>query len=578
MPWRSVRWLAVALVATSAGGATAQAPTAPLLRGTVTVPGGGPAVGALVRAQGAAGAARALTDELGRYRLVLPAPGRYALTLARIGFEPESFDSVEVTASSREVLRDLVAATAAVQLPELVAKGRAACERAKRDPATIALFEQLRTALDAVELSMDDAPLYGGVRTFERWLEPRKGVALLESSAERRGVGRRLFASLPAESLATVGYVHEEPGSVTYVAPDTRVLRADIFSDTHCFRALRADSANRKRVALAFEPRTHQPDLVDVDGALLFDAFTLELQELRFRYVGLRRQPGEALAGGSIEFERFPTGQWFIRRWVIRMPVTIASAEVQRLAESAPPENPIREAAHRGGDLPLVKEDGGSVLFLGRDPADRTFRARPGLVTGLVSDSLAGGALAGAVVTLTDLDRRVTTGTDGAFAFDSVPAGMHRLTVTHPRIDRWYVQPVNLKVDVEPGSARRVRVAIPPLAELYPQLCPGAAGRADGPTIVAVVARATAGGAVVPGLRLIVRWQEPAVLVGNAGSVRELTQSLVTDEAGRAYICDARPGVSLRIAASGRKKGDLEFVPAWAERRWAELELDLSRF
>ena len=79
-----------------------------------------------------------------------------------------------------------------------------------------------------------------------------------------------------------------------------------------------------------------------------------------------------------------------------------------------------------------------------------------GTVQGTVVDEDGGAPLAAAVVTIAELDRSATTGSDGAFAFDDVPAGDYRLTVT-----RRGFAPLTSALTVTPGSPVRLDLRLP---------------------------------------------------------------------------------------------------------------------
>ena len=79
-----------------------------------------------------------------------------------------------------------------------------------------------------------------------------------------------------------------------------------------------------------------------------------------------------------------------------------------------------------------------------------------GSVQGAVVDDATGAPQAGAVVTLAEIGRSVTTGPDGRFMFDDVPVGDHNLTVT-----RQGFAPVTSPITVVVGSPVRVEVRLP---------------------------------------------------------------------------------------------------------------------
>lgn len=79
-----------------------------------------------------------------------------------------------------------------------------------------------------------------------------------------------------------------------------------------------------------------------------------------------------------------------------------------------------------------------------------------GLVQGTVVDEGGGAPLAAAIVTIEELDRSATTGSDGAFSFSHVPAGDYSLTVR-----RQGFAPLTSGITVAAGSPVRLDLRLP---------------------------------------------------------------------------------------------------------------------
>ena len=79
-----------------------------------------------------------------------------------------------------------------------------------------------------------------------------------------------------------------------------------------------------------------------------------------------------------------------------------------------------------------------------------------GTVQGTVVDEGGGAPLAAAVVTIEELDRSATTGSDGAFSFSDVPAGDYSLTVR-----RQGFGPLTSRITVAAGSPVRLDLRLP---------------------------------------------------------------------------------------------------------------------
>ena len=84
-------------------------------------------------------------------------------------------------------------------------------------------------------------------------------------------------------------------------------------------------------------------------------------------------------------------------------------------------------------------------------------QAQPaGAVEGTVADEGGGAPLAAAVVRIEELGRSATTGSDGRFSFDDVPAGDYRLTVT-----RQGFAPLTSRITVTAGAPIRLDLRLP---------------------------------------------------------------------------------------------------------------------
>jgi len=95
------------------------------IRGRVLDPARRPLVGALVELRDLSGKSLEImiTSPSGAFQLTAPASGRYLFRVAAIGFQPRPPSSLDVPADG-VVLPDIVLATMAMRLPDLVALGR----------------------------------------------------------------------------------------------------------------------------------------------------------------------------------------------------------------------------------------------------------------------------------------------------------------------------------------------------------------------------------------------------------------------------------------------------------------------
>jgi hypothetical protein len=122
-----------------------------------------------------------------------------------------------------------------------------------------------------------------------------------------------------------------------------------------------------------------------------------------------------------------------------------AAGVVLALALAAPP-------AQAQGKLPPVPRDMSSLI-------------------GAVDDSIRGGRLAGALVTVVDANRSGVTDANGIFMIDSIAPGEHRLVVTHPMLDTLNVQIVSDPIMLLAGERQEVEAHTPSFEEVRAKAC-----------------------------------------------------------------------------------------------------------
>jgi hypothetical protein len=93
-------------------------------------------------------------------------------------------------------------------------------------------------------------------------------------------------------------------------------------------------------------------------------------------------------------------------------------------------------------------------------------------VLGLVDDSLRGRPLAGAKVQVLGTEKSTTTGPDGIFRLDSMPAGETVLFVKHPFLDTMFVTVISPKLNLVAGKLEQVFVTSPPIDRVRERICP----------------------------------------------------------------------------------------------------------
>jgi hypothetical protein len=140
-------------------------------------------------------------------------------------------------------------------------------------------------------------------------------------------------------------------------------------------------------------------------------------------------------------------------RWPLRLFATLA------LAAALAPISARAQAA-----LPPVPKDFASLI-------------------GAVDDSIRGGRLIGAVVTVVGTQRRGVTDANGIFQIDSISPGLHEVSVAHPLLDTLGLQVRSAPFTLSGGERVQVGARTPTFEEVRAKACTRGA-LASGPAIL----------------------------------------------------------------------------------------------
>jgi hypothetical protein len=526
MPIRAA--LLLALLISLPARAAAQA-----VRGTVVDGAGSPVPGALVALVGEDGrvAGEVLADGGGRFLVRATVPGRFTLRARRVGYRTSSSPALTLAAGETADYR-MVAAVERVTLPALTATSERRCTSAT-DPGVVTLWEEARKALDATAVTSRQYPYR---YTMRRGLRHVDAGTLLTRSEETHTDDALLstpFVAVPAEQLATRGYIEEAGDTTVFFAPDAQVLLSQSFLELHCFTAKAGDVWHRGMVGLGFAPVCRTGRRADVEGVLWMDARTAELRVLEYGYTGIPAVQMPREVGGRVEFRRLPEGGWIVSRWRIRMP------DAPRVVRSGVPS---ARAAGLSMSVPGLAEETGEVLAI----RDRAGAAVPlegaARLAGLVYDSTRGAPLAGARVYLAGTQSFTVTDSAGRYVLDGVAEGVYSLGYAHPRLDSLRYSPQPVQVVVTPPLAMARDLAIPSLARLLTAACPAAAPAAETGAFAGLVT-AQGDGRPMAGVPVRAAWQRP----GEAGDSAHLIS--VTDEAGAYRFCAVPERQAVMVAA-----------------------------
>ncbi|HWC06376.1 MAG TPA: TonB-dependent receptor [Gemmatimonadota bacterium] len=308
----------------------------------------------LLRADGTQVAAT-LSDLQGRFRLEAPGPGEYGLGVDRIGYLSVRTPVFPLPAG-RTIEYRLSVRVEPVELSGIDVAVDTDCRvRPGEELASARVWEEARKALNATAWTQRKGLLRYAVRSTERQLDPWTRKVEGEQTRTRRGLSRGSpYVALEVSRLAEGGFARLDGETHVYYAPDATTLLSDWFLDRHCFHVVPSGDAEPGLVGLAFEP-TEGGRRVDLEGTLWLDEETAELTRLDFDYTGLPPSMGRVEAGGRVEFDRLPTGEWIVPRWSIRMPVV-------RGAGPDLYDHLAMDPAERGPVLLAYEEDIGEVL------------------------------------------------------------------------------------------------------------------------------------------------------------------------------------------------------------------------
>lgn len=487
----------------------------------ITDNGGAPVPGAIVLLTSATGArlSGTLTDEQGRFRLTLPAPGTAGLRVDVVGYRSQVVAPFRVD-SGATVTRDIRFRFERTALPAVAVTATSRCEPVSGETGDAPrLWAEARKTLEASRLAVLESRFRIALRRYDRTVSLPDSVLRTSRSWTQRAVSSNPFETLPPDVVARAGFSIERDSARYYYAPDAAVLLSDDFVAGHCFGTRRGGPAGT--IGLTFRPQQAR-GRIDIDGTLWLDSASAELRSLEYRYVPAVGRP--AVGGGYVAFGRYPSGLWGVQRWAIRLPV-LRVLESRRRPDGA---------LGRFVDtlVTAFREEGGELVT----GAVASSGAR---LTGLVFDSTSGLPLAGATITVEGLGVTVTTDSTGTFVADSLEEGDVRVRAWHPRLD-------SLGLSLPPASVRLRRsgestasFAVPGIAAIARVRCDAAE---RGATRIVTGLLHGAGDTVITSADVVLLERRP-----DADTL--VRHDAVTNDVGRYAFCGVTPGADAWITA-----------------------------
>ena len=530
---RASRAIAVAAAWPSIAGAQ-------VVRGSVTErETGAPVVGALISLDpaGTVGVSanplrRVLSNARGEFMVILPQPGRFRLSIRRIGMRPW-IDDLELPAGISRVT--VVLDRISELLPVVTVRDSSLCVTRGRDAERIsALWEAASTALATSIVSDADTVTGRRLVRIERLRLPYNMEIASEnvhSYDATDGLDDVRFASASGDSLSLTGYWRNAGlNHMEFLAPDARALLSSAFLRDHCFTVAEGGRNRAEEVGLTFEPVKGRRR--DIAGTLWLDARNFELRNLEFHWLDLPPTMRHERIGGDIQFVRLPDGTWLVHRWALRMP-----------RPGSVMTNRPTGMGQRDVTPDTLVEQGGLIVLHGLGD-----NGPPGLVTGEIKRPDRK-PLRWARVRIVGTTHLATVDSAGRFAFDSVTPGFHAIVVEHPEYDAAGLRVAEREFVLDPGSERNFDFVAPTEREIGDRLCPNRNWR--WPTLrVTLINELTSAPVVDTDLRL--HWQtliyEARQNLAPVPVIREAHRNARTALDGVAVFCSIEPGKKLTLS------------------------------
>jgi carboxypeptidase family protein/TonB-dependent receptor-like protein len=427
-----------------------------------------PAAGVIVVATDDRGAtaAKALSGARGQFTLRLPAPGRYGVTLLRIGFKPTQLPPVQV-GTDGGAPRRLVLGNQPVVLSSVNVRVRETCRVGADTGLMVArVWEEARKAMVTSQLVADERPLVAEWIEYDRGMDSTARVVKEQRIRSSRNPTTHAFRSRPAAELDSTGYVVSDSSGTTYLAPDADVLLSESFAAGHCFHLVdppRSVGASGL-IGVAFQPARERRNTQEIRGTFWLDRESAELRTLEFQYTNLPDFVAEAQLGGRVEFLRLFDGHWLVSRWSVRMPRVgprgrTSQDGLSRVVMSAS-NLAVRGIQITGGEVTRVMR-GDSLIYAATGPS---------IAVQVVSrDSLV--RAMNPWLSLEGTDYTATGNAGGFIRLTPVLAGRYRARVSVPLMDSLSMPPVEKEVDTR-VDGRADTLALPSARDVLLAACP----------------------------------------------------------------------------------------------------------
>lgn len=281
--------------------------------------------GAVVTATDTAGvhAGRELTTARGDFVLPVSHPGRYTITVLRLGSLPETVRDVVVEPGKDHRIKIRIARDAP-RPPVVAVRSGEQCNLRSDTTALGYAWSQFLVVLATADLAAESKVFSGTWLRTERWLDKNlRDTVGRSDTTVTMSLDAQMMPALPADSSRVAGFVIESDQGVLYHTPDVQTLASRAFLARRCFSFDPPPPTQPGWTGLHFRSPDFRVGVVDIEGTLWIDRATLEPRGLGFRYVNLPPAFDAAESGGTLRFRQLPTGHWIVEEWTLRVPAGV---------------------------------------------------------------------------------------------------------------------------------------------------------------------------------------------------------------------------------------------------------------
>ena len=168
---------------------------------------------------------------------------------------------------------------------------------------------------------------------------------------------------------------------------------------------------------------------------------------------------------------------------------------------------------------------------------------------GVVGDSIHGGPLVGAVVSIVGTDRKGTTDSTGKFRIDSIPPGNYKLNMSHPLLDSLGVVIATNEIEFPAGRYALIALATPSPTTIVNTFCPPEKQK-TGPGAVIGQVRDADSDAPSTGAKVSLAWSQ--IMVGKEIGLHTILRQResIVDANGAYRICGIPVGTKAAVRAT----------------------------